>query len=881
MGINVISSNSQTSGTEAYLVALDSSFSNREYVISESDLIIGRDKQDSDIILSEKTISRKHSLLRRKDDEFVFIDLQSTNGSFINQQSVFQQTTLHDGDIISLGSPTSRHFRFQLQSNREEAATFQLAPQQHWIIGRDRQSDICLSSDPTVSSAHARVILRKHGLYLEDLTSLNGTYLNGEKVQKAKILPGDTIVVGSTSFHFHLSDSKALLVSQREYSDSIQLESICLQRQVACGGGRNKKILHDINLQVLPGEFVGILGPSGAGKSTLLKTLCGYAAPTSGCVLLNETPLYRSYEMFRRIIGYVPQDDILHSELDVFRSLDYIARQRLPADTTIDERKKIILTTIEELGLSHVCKNKISQLSGGQRKRVSIGAELITRPSILFLDEPTSGLDPSVEERLMNHFQYMAGQGTTILITTHILYNLSLLDKIIFMSQGRLIFFGTPKESLRFFNAHGVNLAKPTQIFDLLEGLLDFPLDNETGTENDKKEEIADYFAKKYLESQFFRKYIEQKMSPLAGKMLSECSSDLCKRKSSQDTSIRAIIDSPSIRRFTFGRLKKFFSMRQWLILSSRQLHLKFSSVKQSLIYLVIPVILAMVTLTQSINGFPDQKVMLKNRHEIHSMLHQAGQTTERTIQALLSPQKSDEAQSATSLIYALKYEGVVNLPMPMGLLIMFVMTSIFMGTFIACQEISSEKIIRFREHMAGQRVLDYLGSKLSFCLSITFVQSIVYFSICYIGSGVYEMPFFIVLFVLVLLSWTAVAMGLFLSAIDRSSGEFAIILTIIFVLPQLILSGGLGPDFYLHMNHLAKVIATLFPAKWGVELLLTAIYKYGSGDNIPWIREFISNTLGFNFGIKAMSLNISVLFGQMVTWVFLAGWLIVRRERV
>ncbi len=869
----------KSSKSTAFLIALDSCFSNREYGIGESGVIIGRDQERSNVVVSDKKISRQHMVVKQGDDgEFLAIDLNSTNGVFVNRQRVHGQDPLSDGDIIGLGSPQAVHLRFQSQSNRNKAVAFRLAPQEAWTIGRNDNSDISLPFDPTISAAHARITNQADQLFLYDLSSLNGTFLNGQKVRRARVQTSDTVVIGSTYFHFRLTGDRSLAVSQRESGDDIQLECVELQRDVPVGKGKTKCILHDITLQINPGEFIGILGPSGAGKSTLLKAVCGHTAPDSGCVLLNETPLYRSYDMFRSVIGYVPQDDILHSELSVKKSLDYIARLRLPRDMDTSQRETIVQTTIEALGLSHVRSSKIEQLSGGQRKRVSIGAELITRPSILFLDEPTSGLDPSVEERLMRHFQDMANKGTTILITTHILYNLSMLDKIIVMAQGRIVFYGTPGEALDFFSVEDDKITEPTQLFDLLEGISRDILPAEGAGDGERKEIIAKYYSQKYLESSYFKKHIVQRLSPLAADMCS-LTKDKTVAGQEQNSQLDTLLATPLAGKWSVAHLKRCFSLRQWKLLSSRHLQIRFSSVKHSLIYLLIPAILALVTLTQTVNGFLDEGAISAHRTEIANAVNQAGKVVERQLQVLLSPDGEVGEKSATGLIYMIKHEGVINLPVPMGLLLMFVMTSIFMGTFIACQEISTEKSIRHREQMAGQRILDYIGSKLSFCCLVTAIQCTLYLGICYLDPGLRPVPFQDILPVLILLAWTSVAIGLFLSAIDPSSGQLSIILAIVIVLPQLILSGGLGPDFYLAMNKATKFIADFFPSRWGLELFLTATYFNEAGRPLIWVPDFITNEIGFDFGHIVYKRDMFFLMIQMVFWLFITV-LVLRKNK-
>lgn len=857
----------------AYLVALDSSLTKREYAIPEKGLTMGRNKDVGDILLQDKTISRRHARVLYQKNEFILVDLQSINGVFVNYDRITGEHILHDGDIISLGNPTVRHFRFQHHSLKEQASSYQLASQACWLIGREDSADICLASDPTVSSKHARIILQKNNkLAIEDLHSLNGTFLNGELVRRGKLRPGDTLVVGSTAFHFHMGGNGYLVVSQHEYSDDISLECVHVQRKVRCGRNKKKTILKETTLVVEPGEFIGILGPSGAGKSTFLKSLCGHTAPSSGCVLLNETPLYRSYEMFRRIIGYVPQDDILHAELSVFDSLDYIARQRLPADTSVEQRGKIIRTTIEELGLSHVQDSLIRQLSGGQRKRVSIGAELITRPSILFLDEPTSGLDPSVEERLMNHFRQMASRGTTVLITTHILYNLSILDKIIFMSQGRLVFYGTPNQALRFFSEKNFPIEKPTRIFDLLEGLLPRPWIDPGLEGNELKDCIATYYNRKYIQSSLYAEMVTDRFSPLA-KELKEAGDSGCttNRDVAKATEILNLLAMPESQRTISFNPARYCSARQWFVLTARHFRIRFSCLKQALVYLLIPVVLALVTLTQSTMAFPPSETVASQHRLLENTLDRAGPATQKTIEALLnSPQTGQPHKSAAEILYSIKYEGVAHLPVPMGMMLMFVMTAVFCGTFIACQELSSERIIRYREQMAGQRLMDYLGSKLVFCFFVTCLQIYLYLGLCVLVAGMPPVPFVTLALILTGLAWVSVTMGLFISSIDPTSGQFSIIMSIIVVLPQLIFSGGIGPDFYHGMDRITQAVADLFPAKWGLEMLFTAIYHTKNAEVLSWVSGFVQNVIGFRFGEDVLRYDVSVLAAQLVVWLAL-----------
>lgn len=212
-------------------------------------------------------------------------------------------------------------------------------------------------------------------------------------------------------------------------------------RDVKVRFGRNQ-ILKGLSLSVFPGECVGILGASGCGKSTLLKVLAGLLAPTEGEVRLSGDT---------GPCGFVPQDDIVHTALRVESALGYSARLRLGDRLDRKQLEARVDEVVRILGLEERRRVKIGRLSGGQRKRVSIGVELLTSPGLMFLDEPTSGLDPALEEHFMELFRKLADGGRTVLLTTHVLQSLHRLDLVGVMAAGRLAYYGPPGEMLAFF----------------------------------------------------------------------------------------------------------------------------------------------------------------------------------------------------------------------------------------------------------------------------------------------------------------------------------------------------------------------------------------------------------------------------------------------
>lgn len=218
--------------------------------------------------------------------------------------------------------------------------------------------------------------------------------------------------------------------------------------------GHGHIILHEVSLIAEPSELVAIVGVSGAGKTTLLGALSGVRPASSGSVSVNGLPLYDNFRLLRTQIGFVPQDDIIHKRLTVERALRYAAELRLPAGTKRKQRKRRVAEVIDELGLQEQRKTLIGDLSGGQRKRVNIGVELLTRPPLFFLDEPTAGLDPATESRMMDLLRQLADQGRTILLVTHATRNIAICDKVLFLAAGgRMAYFGTPDGALSYFNA--------------------------------------------------------------------------------------------------------------------------------------------------------------------------------------------------------------------------------------------------------------------------------------------------------------------------------------------------------------------------------------------------------------------------------------------
>lgn len=468
------------------------------YPLTKDKVIVGRG-ENNDLSIPEKYqfVSRKHFELTSRENDYIFKELGSANGTRINGQLITPNIVwpLRPGDKVRVGDEnigSSIGFRFLTTKETNLPSGFVASqnsleiPENQtmkYSIGRIKDNYFQLDT-PKVSRYHAEISIDNGVCTLKDLNSLNGTKLNGENISSASLTEGDLIEIGDNLFSFengkfHQFDSQGMRVDVINLSKSIKTRQGKLD------------ILHDIDMSVLPGEFIAIVGGSGAGKTTLINALLGIN-PGKGEVLINGHDFYQEYENFRDQIGYVPQSNILHTSLTVEKALAYSLELRLPTRLSNAEQEQRITAVLKTVNLNTatIRQTRIRNLSGGQRKRVSIAAELLADPKLLYLDEPTSGLDPGMEKKMMYTLRQMADQGRTVILITHATANIVQVDNVAFISEGRLVFYGSSNEALDFFGV--------TEFADIYE-----QIDNR-GKEWWEKFTIKEnnYFGKNVLEKQ-------------------------------------------------------------------------------------------------------------------------------------------------------------------------------------------------------------------------------------------------------------------------------------------------------------------------------------------------------------------------------------------
>ncbi|WP_406306430.1 FHA domain-containing protein [Streptomyces sp. NBC_00885] len=429
------------------------------------DYHVGRDPL-SDIVIDDARVSWHHAVLRPEAGHWTIEDEGSTNGTYAEGRRI-HEWGVGPGSVIRFGNPADgpravligrdppaavlrepdRPSQVSMPSATgtfRQPTTVRPLPVRTVRIGRGPDNELVID-DLVVSRRHAELQAHPDGTYeIVDLGSHNGTYLNGQPVDRAPVLPGDIVGIGHSAFCL-VGDELQEYVDTGEVSLDVQDLAVSVDR------GR-KTLLDHVSFPVGEKCLLAVVGPSGAGKSTLLNALTGLRPADQGTVLYDGRDLYRDYAELRQRIGLVPQDDILHSQLGVRRALGYAAELRFPQDTAKAERQARVAEVVRELGLEQRVGQPIHSLSGGQRKRVSVALELLTKPSLLFLDEPTSGLDPGMDRSVMRMLRGLADDGRTVIVVTHSVLSLDVCDRLLVLAPGgRIAYYGPPDDALAFF----------------------------------------------------------------------------------------------------------------------------------------------------------------------------------------------------------------------------------------------------------------------------------------------------------------------------------------------------------------------------------------------------------------------------------------------
>jgi ABC transport system ATP-binding/permease protein len=414
------------------------------------DVIVGRDVR-ADLRIAHPAVSRAHVILRCLDGHWIAIDNRSRNGMFVGAQRV-PSAPVYDGKPIHLGDPDGPGLTFDLGPPPDERPTAQTkrfgragmssgagtdlrtrwrgaSGQRSLSIGRADDNDIVVP-DVLASRHHASLVATPSGMQIQDARSMNGTFVNGERIKSATLRENDVVTIGNVDLVF----AGGNLVRRSEPAPTtggLEVRDVGMTLERG-----DVSLLDRASFNARPGTLTAVIGPSGSGKSTLLKVVVGLSRPTSGAVSFDGRDLHVEYASLRSRIGMVPQDDVVHRQLTVTQTLNFAAQLRMPPDTTDSDRLQVITQVLAELDMTAHADKRVDELSGGQRKRVSVAMELLTGPSLLVLDEPTTGLDPALDRQVMAMLRVLADAGRVVVVVTHSLAFLDVCDQVLLMAPG-------------------------------------------------------------------------------------------------------------------------------------------------------------------------------------------------------------------------------------------------------------------------------------------------------------------------------------------------------------------------------------------------------------------------------------------------------------
>lgn len=764
---------------------------------------IGREGNNA-LIIGHPMVSRCHAKIEQRGAAYWLTDLQSRNGTSVNGRPLKagQAYQLNHNDIIRIGDQQGNSVGLTFCSAPAAQPTgstiylgkLNLGTLTTYGIGREPTNEVTLNH-PSVSRRHARVEQVAGGHVIRDLGSANGTYVQGQPVRGAcPLRPGDVIQIGPFKLVYDTTG-----IAQFSPAGNFQLDGIGLHRVVQQAPPltretikqsfrwlghptgqppfltpARKLILDDVSISIHPKEFVALVGGSGAGKSTLMNALSGFI-PAQGRVLLNGDDLYANFAAYRSTLGYVPQDDIIHGQLTARSALRYAARLRLP-DATPQEIEQRVTDALAQVEMTeHADSKPVNRLSGGQRKRVSIAAELLADPGLFFLDEPTSGLDPGLEKKMMYTMRQLADSGRTIILVTHATANIKQCTHVAFMADGKLAYFGPPDDALTFFQARDF-----ADIYTRLSQPLD-PVKNPPPTGYPlppppaRPPRAAEVWAACYKASPQYQQY-------LAGRL-------------SGNAAAGGVHPAVQVTR------QKVSAVRQFAVLVRRYFELIRRDAMSLFILLAVMPIIGLLLLIMA--GTHD--LMGKDMPDIQGAIQQE-----------ISDKRAEEDPADSAERFSASY-GVAG--SAQKLLFMLALAANLLGMFAAAYEIVKEEPIYRRERMVNLQIGPYLASKLLVLGGFALVQCLLLLLIMrlkvqYPEKGLLlpaPAEMYITLFLAAL---AGSALGLLISSAVRSSGAVIyVVLLILFV--QIIFAGAI-----FELPAAAKPISYMTATRWTLEAL-------------------------------------------------------------
>jgi ABC-type multidrug transport system ATPase subunit len=672
------------------------------------------------------------------------------------------------------------------------------AQKRQLLLGRAPECDVVLPH-PSISRHHARIERSPEGLRLQDLGSVNGIFVGGRRIE-GPLLVKEHQLVGIGPFLFRLAGDQIHLLDS---SRSLRLEARRLEKTVLAPTGERRRLLDDVNLVIEPGEFVSLLGPSGSGKSTLMDCLNGRRPATGGSVLANGEDFYLHFDNFRQSLGYVPQKDIVHTQISVYRALYYTARLRLPTDTDQKELTGRIEDVLELMELLPHRATIVGNLSGGQVKRVSLGAELLARPCLLYIDEATSGLDAGTEARMMRLFRRLADESKSVICITHNVDNVDLCDLILVLCRGRLVFYGPPAEARPYFG-----VSRVSDIYDRLAA------------------QDPAVWQRQFSECSLHKEFVEKRLAagpPPTAEEPPEAN------YSASQVSLSMALGPPRAKR-------RPPILHQFWVLTLRNLELLWRDrAGLRLLLLQAPIVALFILLGFSNKPYDEKLPASKPLNDAQRAGVERATKVARNLYEKSGAVKADKDRHVEHVLKTAEelsqskapifiYGTFVSPRFTYMLLFLLVIIVLWFGCNNAAKEIVKEEAVYSRERAVNLGILPYLASKFLVLTVITSLQALLLMAMVYGAMDLFEWQFgwpvphtdyrldFLRQFgVYVVLSMTGVALGLLLSACAATPDRATTLLPYVLI-PQVIVGGGIMPITHGPLHWVAVVLS---PAYW------------------------------------------------------------------
>jgi ABC-type multidrug transport system ATPase subunit len=724
-------------------------------------------------------------------------DLTTNPGDVLVNNSPVDSHMLKDGDAIRLQDGAGRGVTLTYSNPVERAMGSQTMGRMYpfeqfpFTIGRDPSAMLKLDA-LAISWHHAIITEQGNAHFLTDLDSTNGTFVNDRGITApCRLQLEDVIRLDQVLLVYKGKGLLRLPSVQRFQLDAIGLE---MTYQAGFPTRHTLNTMRDVSLSIQPQEFVAVIGGSGSGKSTLLRALNGANRATGGQVLVNADNLYENYELYQPVIGYVPQQDIVHDKLTVYQSLWFGSRLRFPNEPA-EAREQRINRVLDTLDLTDFRDRQVGRLSGGQKKRVSIALELMAEPRLLFMDEPTSGLDPGLDKSMMDTLRRLANRGHVVVVVTHTTLNIGLCDQLVLMSRGSMAYFGPPRESLNFF------------------GVKDFPeIYNRVQQSPDgipdqgiSPVQAAAQWAQRFKQTALYAKYVTRRLQ------------DSAQKKPPAETAL-------SNKRLRGSRRGTFW--QQVRVLTDRSLTLALRDIRTMIaLVLVLPLVglfLGLISL-DSVENTRGQ--MLVDRFKDKDILTFLDKLPLKPADAGQPPNVGTDASAGQQSTGTKAPSNVKSIGTytpaseAQRLLFMLALAVTLLGIFASAYTIVEEKSLFLRERMVNLRIAPYLTSKIVVYGGFSIVSALLALITMSFGVQLPDQGLILwgpleIFITLALTALAGVSIGLLLSALNRQlNGVTYAVLGVLFI--QILFAGVL-----FEMNGPLEVPSRVTVTRWALEAL-------------------------------------------------------------